>query len=739
MGKPSAQIKKPTNRERIRPGEPITDDAKFKQFFENAPDYCYMVSPDGSIINVNKSALKALGYRKKELIGKPLETIYAPEVLPKMKELFTNWKDTGRLINEEMTVLTKNGKRRDVLLSADMVKGKGGRVLHSVSIQKDITQRKQIEEELKQHKSQLDKLVEERTSQLKSINRKLKSEIQKHKQADEAVRRSEATLAEAQRIARLGNWDWDILINNLSWSDEIYRIFGLNLKESVPTYDLFLNSVHPDDRDFVKDSVNKALYQNEPYSIDHRIVLPDGTGRIVHEEAEIYRNHTGQAIRMIGTVLDITEQKENEYKINRINDLLSLFIKVSSRKEFLHSIVELVRNWSGCHYVGIRMLNKKGEVPYETSIGFSRDFLKSECWLSIKEHSCACTRVVAKKSVPQDAPCMTEFGSFYCNDTAKFMNKLSKQDKKLFRGVCTTAGFASIAVIPYSFQAGVRGAIHLADKGRGKVPLKLIEDIESLTPLIGETIHRIEVEKQKVELEKQLRQAQQLKLLGQLASGVAHEVRNPLNAIIAISEALFQDIGENPEYTPYLEHIRNQVDRLSQLMKDLLDLGRPIQQSDMTVVSLASVCSSAVELWKQTHSESRPKINMTKISNTVKMKVMADNSKLQQVFINLLDNASHHSPEQSEIRIRMLKPDRDAYRIQITDQGSGFNPEYINRAFEPFFTTRKQGTGLGLSIVKHIVEIHGGNIKVWNNEPPPGSTVEIQLPVIEGTETKGQS
>ena len=112
-------------------------------------------------------------------------------------------------------------------------------------------------------------------------------DITERKRTEEALRKSEASLAHAQRISHLGNWDWNIEKNELHWSDEIYRIFGLKPQEFDATYDAFLNTVHPDDREFVQQSVDAALTLRKPYSIDHRIIRPDGNELIVHEQAEV--------------------------------------------------------------------------------------------------------------------------------------------------------------------------------------------------------------------------------------------------------------------------------------------------------------------------------------------------------------------------------------------------------------------------------------------------------------------
>jgi PAS domain S-box-containing protein len=148
------------------------------------------------------------------------------------------------------------------------------------------------------------------------------SNITKRKQAEEELRLSEARLAEAQRIAHLGNWDWDIVQDKLLWSDGIYRIFSLVPQQFGATYEAFLSYVHPEDRKFVERSVNEALYERRPYNIDHRIVWPDSSVRVVHEKAEVTFDETGKPTRMIGTVHDITELKRAEEELRALSQRL---------------------------------------------------------------------------------------------------------------------------------------------------------------------------------------------------------------------------------------------------------------------------------------------------------------------------------------------------------------------------------------------------------------------------------
>jgi PAS domain S-box-containing protein len=196
---------------------------------------------------------------------------------------------------------------------------------------------------------------------------------------------------------------------------------------------------------------------------------------------------------------DITERKSAEAilkkdyaKIERQirirNSMLKLLTRTSSRKEYLDIIVKLIRGLSGCRCVGIRLRNEADQIPYESYLGFSRKFWESENRLFLLRDQCACIRIVTGKPEPQDMKVMTKFGSFCCDNMPKFIDGLSAREKSRFRGVCVESGFKSIAIIPIRYKNTIIGAMHLADENEDKVPLKIIEFIESLALLIGEGI-----------------------------------------------------------------------------------------------------------------------------------------------------------------------------------------------------------------------------------------------------------
>ena len=250
-----------------------------------------------------------------------------------------------------------------------------------------------------------------------------------------------------------------------------------------------------------------------------------------------------------------------------------------------------------------------------------------------------------------------------------------------------------------------------------------------------------EIEEINIELKKEIRErkrmekkrekAQQMETIGQLASGVAHEVRNPLNSIQAIIAVLNQELGDHREFQNCSKHINDQVERLSRLMRDLLELGKQNKKEFMPIESIPALCKSAINLWNQSQKQPTHPVVLNHGKEAEEVVLMGDQGKLQQVFINLLENASQHSPVGSEIILEILNPTKKTIHLLVTDKGTGIKAENLPRIFEPFFTKRHTGTGLGLSIVKNIIENHSGTIKARNNDPPPGCTIDITLPVTE--------
>ncbi len=231
-------------------------------------------------------------------------------------------------------------------------------------------------------------------------------------------------------------------------------------------------------------------------------------------------------------------------------------------------------------------------------------------------------------------------------------------------------------------------------------------------------------------LETQLRQAQEMRVLGQLTSGVAHEVRNPLNAIQAIMEALEAETGGNADIEPFLAHIQQQVGRLSTLMEDLLQLGRCPRNLQPVRITVKDLLQKTVQSWIESASPRNRTIELVRGSDDERQ-VNVDIDKMNQVFINLIENALQHSPVEAPVLITVRPSEGSDIVISISDGGTGVKDEELQKVFEPFFSKRRNGTGLGLSIVKRLIESHGGKIVLHNNKAGPGLTADVYLPQAE--------
>lgn len=275
-----------TKKSEDKTGTKKEEEKNFKVFFENQPDYCYMISPEGDILDINVSALSVLGYQRKEILGKPvLTTIYAPSCVPKARILFNTWKKTGSLENEELTIITKQGSERTVLLSVHAVRDARGNLLHSISVQRDITERKHMEQSLRESEERYRELFQKSPISITLLDEK-------------------GVIIDCNRATE--------------------RLIGYSKEEIVGIPFEKLTTLEPDDLPALKE-VFLTLSQGkdvEPYEL--QIIRKDGKKRYIRVINSILKkNNTLLGFQIIST--DITDQKladenlkENEEKYRNL-------------------------------------------------------------------------------------------------------------------------------------------------------------------------------------------------------------------------------------------------------------------------------------------------------------------------------------------------------------------------------------------------------------------------------------
>jgi len=231
-----------------------------------------------------------------------------------------------------------------------------------------------------------------------------------------------------------------------------------------------------------------------------------------------------------------------------------------------------------------------------------------------------------------------------------------------------------------------------------------------------------------VRLQDSVRRHEAMAAMGALVAGVAHEVRNPLFSMTATLDAYEARLGAEQVGQRHIKVLRTQLDRLQQLMRELLEYGKPPQLS-LSMAGIDIVASQAVDECSLLARDRGVTLDVEILPGLPCIRV--DRARLTQVYVNLLTNAVHHAPDGTRVTLRAREVFQDGtawLETAVEDAGEGFRPDDLPRIFEPFFSRRPGGTGLGLALVHRIVEQHGGTV-VAANRPHGGATVMVRLPI----------
>lgn len=234
---------------------------------------------------------------------------------------------------------------------------------------------------------------------------------------------------------------------------------------------------------------------------------------------------------------------------------------------------------------------------------------------------------------------------------------------------------------------------------------------------------------ERVALEETVRRNEVMSALGSLVAGVAHEARNPLFGISAALDAFASRFGGDERFTPFLDVLRGEIDRLRELVQDLFEYGKAPSRV-LVPDRVADVLADAVGDCEALAAQQAVDLDLVLAPELPQ--VLLDRVRLVYVFKNLVQNALQHSPPGAGVEVRLEPAGARAgagVRCTVRDRGAGFAPDDLPRIFRPFFSRRRGGFGLGLAIAQRIVEEHGGRLRA-RNHPAGGAELEVWLPSL---------
>jgi PAS domain S-box-containing protein len=546
-------------------------------------------------------------------------------------------------------------------------------------------------------------------------------DLSDRERTESELRRSEAELAEAQHLAQIGSWEWEIADDIVRWSAELRRIFQYQETGDL-SYAEFLDRVHPDDRTLADAAVERALLDDMPYANDYRILRSDGTVRVIHARGRLLRDANGKPLRMLGTAQDVTEQRGAD---ERAQELLRQqaaheaaqaaaarfrFLAEASQilnssldiEETLRSVTQLaipaIADWCSLDLVGDAGELRRVDVAHA-------DPEKVRIAQEIHRRFPPDTAADAPGAAPlrRGEPLLIE-------DFSEAMIQIATRDEE-HRALLRALHCRSAICAPLIARNRLVGLITLATAESGR---RLGADDVSLAQSLAERAALAIDNARLFERAKAAASARE-----DAVATVSHDLRSPLG-VLGINLTLLREPGlAESERAQALDRMQRAVDSMQRLISDLLDVTR-LEAGAIAMrrrVCLAEeVIHDACEL--ETPAASTASVRFA-VDVEPRLRLYADPDRIVQVISNLVSNAIRHSPAGGCVQVT-ARSARAAVLVSVVDAGPGVPEETRDRIFQRFWQNEPQhrGTaGLGLAIARALVEAHGG--RIWT-EPAPG-------------------
>jgi PAS domain S-box-containing protein len=621
-------------------------DHKLRKIIDTVPSFLWSADPTGEPTYVNQRALDYSGMRFEDFKNGGWEAFIHPADFPGTMKAFGRAIETGTHYETVHRLRRRDGEYRWHQARGDPLRDRDGRIIQWYGLAVDVDDAKNAEERL---------------------------------------RRSEAYLREAQRISHTGFFAFSRVDKKfLYWSEENYRIWGLDPDQGPPDPKIPAQRIHPDDRERVEKEATEARRNRRDFTLEFRALLPDGTIKYI-EFAEYHLfSERGELVESIGTIVDVTERKRAEDALRRGEAWLAqaqrlnhtgTWIMDGATRKFLYWSDESYRIW------GLDPL--RGVPSREDMWGRIHPDERESLWEEVQ------------RAMRERRDFFQEFRILLPNGTVKYLEANTHHEfsplGELVEVICTN--------------------VDVTERKRAQ------DERERL-----------------LQLESDLAHTNRLSVMGELAASLSHEVLHPIATARNNARAGIRFLESNPpnlnEVKEALECVVRDADRAKDIVgrvrnqikrapprKELFGLNEAI--SEVIVMVRSAIAKSGISVSTRLVDGMAP--------------VQGDRVQLQQVLVNLILNAVEAmSSVEDGTRELSIRTEQCAGGILVAvhDTGPGVDPINLNRVFEPFYTTKTSGIGMGLAICHTIIHGHGGRLWMRANEPR-GAVFQFILPAAQ--------
>lgn len=586
------------------------------------------------------------------------------------------------------------------------------------------------------HVGELDRQVHERTAELAHAVEALEAEVEQHERTEQALRESEARVDMALDASGIGQWGLDLATGKVSRSGRHQQILGYaEVSESNATQGQLFENVHPEDRALVEERFQKALDSGGVCEFECRVKPHGGEVRWVWARGKVLKDSGGRAASFLGSSRDITDRKIAEERLKtqlqRMN-LLGQITRAIGERQDLRSIFQVViRSLEdnlpidfGC----VCLYNGGAHEIVVTCVGVRSESLAMDLAMTEQAHigidqnglsQCVRGRLVYEPDV-----------------TAipfPFPERLAR------------AGLRAFVAAPLLFESQVFGVLIGARREAHSFSSGECEFLRQLSEHVALASHQAETHAALVQAYEDLRQSQQtvlqqerLRALGQMASGIAHDINNAISPVALYTEMLLeQEAGLSKRTREYLETTQRAIGDVAHTVARMREFYRQHEPSlVLAPVNLNVLIQQVLDLtrarWFDMPQQRGIVIELRQELAENLPPVAGIESEVREALINLVFNAVDAMPDGGRLTVRTkatrTETDIQHADVEVVDSGIGMDEQTRRRCLEPFFTTKgERGTGLGLAMVYGVARRHNAEIEI-ESALGQGTTVRVRFP-----------